>query len=64
LKESVRICTASGILVTVAALVIEILTIYFQTDPGANYIAIINILVILGITGAALLQQSGSGNKR
>jgi energy-converting hydrogenase Eha subunit C len=36
-------------------LVIEIFSIYFQTDPGANYTGIIDVLMILGITGAVLL---------
>ena len=45
----------SGILVTVAVLIIEIFSIYFQTDPGANYTGIINVLILLGITGAVLL---------
>ena len=44
----------SGILVTVTALIIEIVSIYFQTDPGANYTGIGRVLSILGITGAVL----------
>jgi fatty acid desaturase len=44
----------SGILVTVAALIIEIFSIYFQTDPGVNYTGIIDVLIVLGITGAVL----------
>ncbi|MHA2303067.1 MAG: hypothetical protein ACXACD_19145 [Candidatus Thorarchaeota archaeon] len=35
-------------------LIIEIFSIYFQTDPGVNYTGIINVLIILGITGAVL----------
>jgi len=44
----------SGILVTVTVLIIEIFSIYFQTDPGGNYTGIINVLMILAITGAVL----------
>ncbi len=45
----------SGILVTVTVLIIEIFSIYFQTDPGVNYTGIINVLIVLLITGAVLL---------
>ena len=44
----------SGIPVTVTALIIEIFCIYFQTDPGANYTGIINVLIVVLITGAVL----------
>ena len=44
----------SGILVTITVLIIEILSIYFQTDPGVNYTGIISVLIVLGITGAVL----------
>ena len=44
----------SGILVTVTVLIIEIFSIYFQTDPGANITGISNVLTILAITGAVL----------
>ena len=54
MKKSVRIWTVSGILVTITVLIIEILSIYFQTDPGANYTGIISVLIVLGITGAVL----------
>ena len=54
MKRSVWIWTVSGILVTVTALIIEIFSIYFQTDPGVNYTGIIRVLIILGITGAVL----------
>jgi hypothetical protein len=35
-------------------LIIEIFCIYFQTDPGVNYTGIIDVLIVLGITGAVL----------
>ncbi len=54
MKRTVWIWTTSGILVTVTALIIEILCIYFQTDPGVNYTGIVNVLIIVLITGAVL----------
>ncbi|MGD9397037.1 MAG: hypothetical protein PVJ05_11460 [Candidatus Thorarchaeota archaeon] len=50
----VKLWTTRGMLVTVAAFVIEIFSIYFQTDPGVDYKGIIYVLMILGITGAVL----------
>ncbi|MFW9810391.1 MAG: hypothetical protein ACFFE6_13515 [Candidatus Thorarchaeota archaeon] len=44
----------SGILVTVTVFIIEIISIYFQTDPGVNYAGIFDVLIVLGITGAVL----------
>lgn len=54
MKKSVRIWTVSAILVTVTALIIEICSIYFQTDPGVSYREIISILIVVLITGAVL----------
>ena len=39
---------------TVIVLIIEIASVYFQTDPGASYTGIINVLIVLLITGAVL----------
>jgi hypothetical protein len=44
----------SGILVTATVFIIEIFSIYFQTDPGADYLGIIYVLMVLGIAGAGL----------
>jgi len=55
LERSVRNWTPSGILVTVTALIIEIMSIYFQTNPGVNYTGIINGLIVLLITGGVII---------
>ncbi len=54
MKRSVWIWTMSGILVTVTALIIEIISIYFQTDPGVSFTGIASVLNIILITGAVL----------
>ena len=54
MKKSVWILTTSGILATVTALIIEIISIYFQTDPGAIYTGIFGVLIVLLFTGAVL----------
>ena len=64
MKKSVRIWTVRGILVTITVLIIEILSIYFQTDPGVTYTGIINVLIVLGITGAVLFAIAVSEWKR
>lgn len=54
MKDSVRIWTASGTLITAIAIAIEILSIYFQTDQGANPKVVFGTLIVLLITGAVL----------
>ncbi len=54
MKKSVWIWIMTGTLTTVAALIIEIISIYFQTDPGVSYTGIFSVLIVLLITGAVL----------
>jgi multisubunit Na+/H+ antiporter MnhB subunit len=54
LTESVRIWTASGTLVTAIAIVIEIICVYYQTDPETSYAGVVDVLIVLLITGAVL----------
>jgi hypothetical protein len=53
-KDSVRMWTASGTLVTIIAIAIGLLSIYFQTDPGENHTLVLDVLLVLQITGADL----------
>ena len=54
MKDSVRMWTASGTLVTIIAIAIGLLSIYFQTDPGENHTLVLDVLLVLQITGADL----------
>ena len=58
MKESVRIWTTSGILVTAIAIVIEIICVYFQTDPGTSFAGVLSVLIVLLITGAVLFAEA------
>ena len=58
MKESVRIWTASGTLVTAIAIVIEIICVYSQTDPATSYTGVLGVLTVLLITGAVLFANA------
>ncbi|NHI89803.1 MAG: hypothetical protein EAX87_09785 [Candidatus Thorarchaeota archaeon] len=55
MKNSVRIWTVTGTLVTLLAIAIGIICAFFQTDPEANLTVVLDILIVLQILGADLL---------
>ena len=58
MKNSVRVWTASGMLVTAIAITIEIICVYFQTDPETSYSGVLSVLIVLVITGAVLFAEA------